>query len=171
LEASANCLAEKVSLEYASKFLSQGSDEAVEINERAFYLSQKQTQIVNMVVDNIRGVLERLFNEEDEENLDVAAFPADSPDLPIEQMHIIHAEIFDTYSPEKHYKISDFIQVLFSQPWIAEQAVEDIQLEEVSLGKGLEKEKHLADIGGFQASVDQCKDRIRDFDACVSRCV
>ena len=167
LSASAAYTAERITLDYKSVFSVPGSDEAVESSECAVVLGQKQSQLNGAVIDNLKTVLEELFNAEDEANLDIAGFPTDSPDLPVEEMHTIVAEVFDSYKEEKHYKISDFLRIFFVQPWVASEAVEDIQLEELCLSKGLIEEKITTQIKGYQTTISQCEGHIEAFDKLV----
>ncbi len=74
--------------------------------------------------------LQQKYNDEDEKNMLDYAFPGDSPDLPIEQMHAIGAVLIDPYAKPHHCKITDFLNVYLVQPWLAEQSVEDVRLEE-----------------------------------------
>ncbi len=65
------------------------------------------------------------------------AFPADHPELPTSDMHTITAVLIEPYSAPHHCRITDFLHIYLVQPWLAEQSVEDVRLEEKISAKEL----------------------------------
>ena len=59
-----------------------------------------------------------------------AAFPTDRPDLSAEQMNEITCELLDPYVARKNFKVSEFLTIFLAQPWLVEQALNDVKLEE-----------------------------------------
>ena len=119
-------------------FASPGSDESVSLSDRTLVLKLKQQQLQEHVLDRVKLGLDAKFTEEDVRYVEIASFPTDSPDLDAEEMpSTITAKIIDRHIPKKHFEIKEFIDVLYSQPWMAKQAIADVHLEEVIHSKAL----------------------------------
>jgi hypothetical protein len=139
---SRNCdlflLAERVHLDSLAFFAPPGSDESVSLGDRTLVLKLKQQQLEESVLDRVKLGLDAKFTEEDTRYIEIASFPTDSPDLEAEEMpSTITAKIIDCHIPKKHFEVKEFIDVLYSQPWMAKQAIEDVHLEEVIRSKAL----------------------------------
>jgi hypothetical protein len=119
-------------------FALPGSDESVSLSDRTLILKMKQAQLEQSVLDRVKLGLDAKFTEEDTRYIEIASFPTDSPDLEAEEMPTtITAKIIDRHVPKKHFEVKDFMDVVYSQPWMAKQAVEDVHLEEVIRTKAL----------------------------------
>jgi hypothetical protein len=119
-------------------FAIPGSDESVSLGDRTLVLKLKQQQLEESVLDRVKLGLDAKFTEEDTRYVEIASFPTDSPDLEAEEMPTtITAKIIDRHVPKKHFEVQEFIDVLYSQPWMAKQAIEDVHLEEVIRSKAL----------------------------------
>lgn len=119
-------------------FAIPGSDESVSLSDRTLVLKMKQAQLEQSVLDRVKLGLDAKFTEEDTRYIEIASFPTDSPDLEAEEMpSTITANIIDRHIPKKHFELKEFIDVLYSQPWMAKQAIEDVHLEEVIRSKAL----------------------------------
>lgn len=119
-------------------FAVPGSDESVSLSDRTLILKLKQQQLQENVLDRVKLGLDAKFGEEDVRYVEVASFPTDSPDLDAEEMpSTITAKIIDKHIPKKHFEVKEFIDVLYSQPWMAKQAIEDVHMEEVIHSKAL----------------------------------
>lgn len=136
-------LAEKVDLESRQRSgeLESGSIEAVQVGEQLVLLRRKQTQLASNVLDTLKLGLQNKFNDEEERYTTLYAFPGDDANLPVERFNEIKAELIEPYKPSHHVKIHDFLQVYFVQPWLAEQAVADVRLEELISAKNIDQGK------------------------------
>uniref|UniRef100_A0A7S3GN15 EF-hand domain-containing protein n=1 Tax=Spumella elongata TaxID=89044 RepID=A0A7S3GN15_9STRA len=123
--------AEKVHLDVALKYEVYGSAKGIELNEQLIALKSKQKTLTTHTLDNLKTGLQEKYDLEDTNNLADYGFPNDNPDLPIEQLHTIEAVMMETFNnAAKHCKLYDFLSVYLVQPWLAEQSVEDVRLEE-----------------------------------------
>lgn len=136
-------LAEKVNLEFRQRSgkLEPGSTEAVQVSEQLVLVRRKQTQLANSVLDTLKLGLQNKFNEEEDRYTTLYAFPGDDVQLPVERYDEIKTELIDQYKAPHHIKIHDVLQVYFVQPWLAEQAVADVRLEELIAAKEIDKGK------------------------------
>lgn len=167
LVAQSHYIGERIDLDYRAKLAPVGSDEGLDCTERAMILKQKETQLVESVLDNLKLALETKLNEEDETNLEVAGFPTDTPNLKPEEMVKITAELFDKFQPEKHCRIADYMRIVLVQPWMALQAVEDIQLEDMAFLKGLEEDKVQTQLRAYRDTITTCDKKLEVVDKLV----
>ncbi len=123
-----------------------GSEEALRTSEQLVELKRKQTQLNSNVIDTIKVGLQNKFNDEDETNKAAYIFPADDPDFTTDQLVAIDCQLLDPYVHPKHIQIVDFLQIYLVQPWLAEQAVGDVRLEEqakkIEIERGKKIEEH-----------------------------
>jgi hypothetical protein len=108
LFADAQYAAERVSLDKRAITIPGGTEEAVDIASKIMQLKKKQQQLNNSVIDSIKVGLEMKFNTDEEAMIQIAAFPTDSVDLKVENMHQITAELLDKHPPRKHLKMGKF---------------------------------------------------------------
>ena len=92
-------------------------------------LKQKQKTLSSHTLDNLKTGLQEKYDLEDTNNLTDFGF-TDSPDLVVSELNTIQAIMIETFSAGKHCKLYDFLSVYLVQPWLAEQSVEDVRLEE-----------------------------------------
>jgi len=149
LQADNQYTAERVGLESRLKVEVYGSAKAIELNEQLLVLKTKQKQLTTHTLDALRQGLQEKFDAEDTANLEHFGFPNDDPDLPVEKFPSITAEPIEVYSASHHCRLADFLKVYLVQPWLAEQSVEDVRMEEqitaqqLSIGTLREKLKGL----------------------------
>ena len=135
--------AEKVHLDVASMTdaYAIGSDEALRCSEALVTIKRKLTQLNSNVVDAIKVGLQGKFAEEDDRNNLAYVFPGDSPELKVTEFILITAKLLDPYTHPKNISLEDFLDVYLVQPWLAEQAVGDVRLEEEARKCDIEKGK------------------------------
>lgn len=95
------------------------------------------------------------YNAEDEKNVLNYAFPNDHPDMPIEEMSSITAILIEEYIHPHHCHLKDFLSVYLVQPWLAEQSVEDVRLEETIMAKEVK-------LGKVQEELNGIRNRVKD---------
>ena len=136
-------LAEKVSLEFKQRSgqLESGSVEAVQVGEQLVLVRRKMTQLANSVLDTLKLGIQNKFNEEEDLYLPLYSFPGDDVSLPVDRFDEIDVELIDSYKPPQHVKIHDFFQVYLVQPWLADQVVGDVRLEETIQSKEIDRGK------------------------------
>ena len=147
--ADSHLAAERVYLDVLqlSDELVSGSEEALRTSEQLVELKRKQTQLNSSVIDTIKVGLQNKFNEEDTLNQVMFIFPSDDPEFTTDQLIAIDCQLLDPYHHPKHIKLEDFLQIYLVQPWLAEQAVGDVRLEEsvkkieIDKGKKIEERK------------------------------
>lgn len=145
-------------------FAPPGSDEAVSLGDRTLVLKMKQQQLETSVLDRVKMGLDAKFTEEDTRYIEIASFPTDSPDLePDEMLSTITAKIIDRHIPKKHFEIKQFIDLLYSQPWMAKQAIEDVHMEEVIRTKALALDHLESTATALERSIVETTNEITSF--------
>lgn len=136
---------ERTFLDCRALYVVAGTDEAVSVSVRSLELKRKQTQLQAAVIDNVKLGLDIRLGEEDKRYIDIAAFPDDSDTLEPHQMpKKIKALLVDKFVSRKHFDTKSFLDIVMAQPWMANQALEDVHLEEDLRTKEL----HLDEIRG-----------------------
>lgn len=154
-------IGEKTGLEMRSQRVVPGTEEAVLISEQLLLIKRKQNQLADSVLDTIKQGLQTKLNAEEDANVNYYGFPTDEPDLKIEEMHKITAVLLEPFVPSNHCKISDFLIVYMSQPWIGELAVDDVRFEEIIRSKELEIDKLQAEIKGVKNKIFDAEKKIK----------
>ena len=156
--------AERVYLDKRSISLSNGTDEAVDVAQKLNQLKKKQSQLNNSVIDSLKFGLENKFNHEEELQVKLAAFPTDRVDLGPHDMHTITAELIDQYHTHKNFKVSNFISIFLAQPWLVQEAMDDVKLEENMRFKELELDKIRIEVNTFNLQKEQEEAEMADLD-------
>lgn len=122
---------ERTFLDCRALYAVAGTDEAVSVSVRSLDLKRKQTQLQSAVIDNVKLGLDVRLGEEDKRYIDIAAFPDDADTLEPHQMpKRIKALLVDKFVSRKHFDLRNFLDIVMAQPWMANQALEDVHLEE-----------------------------------------
>lgn len=129
---------ERIYLDGALKLEAYGSEDAIRHNEQILLLKAKQKLLTSSIIDELKVALQAKFDEEDATNLQLYAFPNDRLDMLPEEMHTIEAVVLDAFQPSHHCSLMDFMRVYLVQPWLAQQSVEDVRLEESIASKQLQ---------------------------------
>ena len=156
--------AERVYLDKQSIVLPVGSEEAVTTASRMMQLKRKQQQLLNSVIDSIKVGLEVKFNVEEEMMVASAAFPTDSVDLSVGDMHAITAELISKHHQHHHFKVSEFYAIFLAQPWVVQEAVEDVKIEEEIKSMQLSLDKVLTEVNALQARNDEADEEMAELD-------
>ena len=121
--------------------LEQGSEVALRTAEGLMSIKLKQTQLNTNVLDTLKLGLQAKLTEEDDRMMQLYSFPNDSPELTLNQYHQIEKDVclMDPFVPPHHFKLETFLHVYYVQPWLAEEAVKDVRLEESIRRKAIEK--------------------------------
>ncbi len=130
-----------------------GSDEALRCSEALLTIKRKLTQLNNNVIDAIKVGLQAKFNDEDDKNAATFIFPGDSPDLLVKDFILIECRMLDPYSHPKHVQITDFLDIYLVQPWLAEQAVGDVRLEEIARQAEIDRGKAIEEKKGIETTI------------------
>ena len=147
--------AERVHLEREQLQASKGSDEAVNLGVRLLQLKKKQVQLQENVIDSIKIGLESKYNTEEEILVSIASFPNDEVDLSTEEMPKITAKLIENYDPSKNFQISDFLSIFLGQPWLVQEALDDVKLEEDLKSKELELDALNIEIEAFRKHTEE----------------
>jgi hypothetical protein len=154
-------IGEKTGLEMKSQRVVPGTEEAVLISEQLLLIKRKQNQLADSVLDTIKQGLQTKLNAEEDANINSYGFPTDDPELKIEDMHTITAVLLEPFVPSSHCKITDFLIVYMSQPWIGDLAVDDVRFEEIIRTKELEIDKLQAEIKGVKNKIYDAEKKIK----------
>jgi hypothetical protein len=145
---------ERTFLDCAALYAVAGTDEAVSVGERSLELKRKQTQLQTAVIDNVKLGLDERLGEEDRRYIDIAAFPDDADTLEPHQMpKKIKALLVDTFVERKHFDTKSFLDIVMSQPWMANQALEDVHLEEDLRTKELHLDEVKAGVKNLETTI------------------
>jgi hypothetical protein len=104
--------AEKVALDVDLKKEVYGSQRGIELNEQLIVIKNKMKTLAGHTIDALKAGLQQKYDDEDELNLQSYGFPNDSPDLPVDQLQTIQAEMVEPFVPGHHCKLTDFLQVV-----------------------------------------------------------
>jgi hypothetical protein len=80
-------------------------------------------------------------------------FPADDPEFTVEQFTLIDCQLQAPYKPPKHIQLEDFLRIYLVQPWLAEQAVGDVRLEEEAKKIDIARGKKIEEHKGIQTTI------------------
>jgi len=130
-----------------------GSDEALRCSEALLTLKRKLTQLNDNVIDTIKVALQAKFNDEDDKNATQFVFPGDNPDLLVKDFIIIECKLLEPYSHPKNLKFTDFLDIYLVQPWLAEQAVGDVRLEEIARQAEIDRGKAIEEKRGIETQI------------------
>lgn len=123
-------IAERVYLEVNLKSVLYGSTRAIELNKQLVDVKNKQKQLNSYSIDSLKAGLQKKYDDEDDRNISLYGFPNDSPELEVSQMSTIQASMIEHFVPSKHCTLTDFLSVYLIQPWLSEQSIEDVRIEE-----------------------------------------
>ena len=145
---------ERTYLDCRALYVVGGSDEAVYVSTSSLELKKKQTQLQTAVIDNVKIGLDGRLGEEDKRYIDIAAFPDDADSLEPHQMpKKIKAQLVDKFVPRKHFDINSFMDIVMSQPWMANQALEDVHLEEELRTRELHLDEVRASVTNLETTI------------------
>ena len=172
LEWEANMLAEKVALEMRVLTLRHegpNSDEAIRVGQQLLVVRKKLSLLSSNVIDPLKIAFQQNVLEEEERAQGAYSFPEGSLDFNVTELHKTVAELVEPFAPTRHVKLTDITSVYFSQPWLAEEAVKDVRIEEELLSLSLVMKKLEADLATLrkvisdgQASIQQYEQRDED---------
>ena len=163
LKADSHTSAERSYLERMIMQSKPGSDEMVFYSEKLLKIKQNQLQLSVNVIDTIKGGLEDRFKREDEQTIGIAGFPDDDPDLPVGKLPAaIKAQLLDTFKSRSHITTEDFFSVVYSQPWLSEEAVLDVRFEEKINELRLQLNTLMTEAKLLDAFVTESRDNISD---------
>ncbi len=164
LHAQNHLLAERVYLDAQLKIEHYGSDEAVRYNQQLIVIKEKLKMLQLSVIDSLKIGIQAKFDAEDEKNLQNYAFPNDSVDMLPDDMHKIEGVLLDTFTPTKHCNMMDFLRVYLVQPWLAEQSVEDVRLEESISSKAIQISTCKEQVTTLKNDIETGKQRVKDIE-------
>ncbi len=148
---------ERVALDVAqlSGELEKGSDLALRTAEGLMAIKLKQTQLNSNVLDTLKLGLQAKLNEEDDRMMQLYSFPNDSPELTLDEFYKIEKDVclIDPFVGPHHFKLETFMHVYYVQPWLAEEAVKDVRLEEAIRRKFIEKGKLEEELRGVKTTI------------------
>ncbi len=155
LRADSHLIAEKLHLDVLSMndVFPPGSDEALRTSEALLVLKRKITQLNASVIDTIKVALQEKFNDEDDRNSAHYVFPTDNPELTVGQFILITAQMLEPYEHPKNITLTEFLDIYLVQPWLAEQAVGDVRLEELARKAEIEKGKSIEHKKGIETQI------------------
>lgn len=145
---------ERTFLDCRALYAVAGSDEAVSVGNRSLELKKKQGQLQTSVIDNVKLGLDERLTQEDSAYIDIAAFPNDADHLKAHEMpDKIKAQLVERFIGRKHFDLKNFIDVIMSQPWMANQAMEDVHLEEEFRLKELHLDEVKANVKNLEMTI------------------
>jgi hypothetical protein len=153
LEADSAYHAERTACDHLAIKTPHGSADAVWVNELALLLKRKQTQLQTAVIDGLKVGLEARLNEEDGRLNKVAAYPTDKPTFTLPDMSVITTEsvkMIEPFSKKRHITVTKVLPVIFAQPWLVQQAWDDVHLEESLSSKELMLDLLQKELAGFR---------------------
>jgi hypothetical protein len=162
LTADNHLAAERVALDVAQLAggLEQGSEEALRVASALVAIKMKQSQLNNNVLDTLKLGFQSKLNNEDDLMMTLYAFPEDDPDLQVQDFYKITAEILDPFSSPPHFKIDTFMKIYFVQPWLAEEAVKDVRLEEAIRKKNIEIGRVKEELKGVHTTISDNREKV-----------
>lgn len=160
--------AEKCHLERIQLRTKSGSDEALKIGEQMMALKKKQVQLHDSVIDSIKVGLETKFNKEEETLITMASFPTDRVDLKVEEMNEITCELIEHFTPHKNFKVSEFLAIYLGQPWLIEQALDDVKMEEALKTKNLELDQLNIEMDAFKKRAEESIQQLDEINQKIS---
>lgn len=152
--------AERVHLEREQLRALKGSDEAVNLGVRLVQLKKKQIQLQENVIDSIKIGLESKYNTEEETLVSIASFPNDRVDLLTEDMESITARLIENHCPGKNFQVSEFLSIFLGQPWLVQEALNDVRLEEDLKSKELELDNLNMEVEGFRKRTEEADENM-----------
>ena len=145
---------ERTFLDCRALYAVAGTDEAVSVSVRSLELKRKQTQLQTAVIDNVKLGLDVRLGEEDKRYIDIAAFPDDADTLEPHQMpKKIKALLVDKFVSRKHFDLQGFLDIVMAQPWMANQALEDVHLEEDLRTKELHLDEVRSNVKNLETTI------------------
>merc|ERR1711991_949654 len=72
----------------------------------------------------------------------------------------ITAKLIENYDPSKNFQISDFLSIFLGQPWLVQEALDDVKLEEDLKSKELELDALNTEIEAFRKHTDERQERL-----------
>ena len=160
--------AERVHLERLQLRALKGSDDAVDLGIKLVQLKKKQVQLQENVIDNIKVGLEDKYNTEEEILVSVASFPTDAVDLPTEEMEKITATLIESHNPGKNFDTSEFLSIFLGQPWLVQEALNDVKLEEDLKSKELELDQLNIEIEAFRKRSEEASENMATLSTQIS---
>ena len=155
---------ERVALDVAqlSGELEKGSDVALRTAEGLVAMKLKQTQLNSNVLDTLKLGLQAKLNEEDDRMMQIYSYPNDSPELNVNEFHKIEKDVclIDPFTAPNHFKLETFLHVYYVQPWLAEEAVKDVRLEEAIRRKSIEKGKLEEELRGVNTTISDNDEKV-----------
>ena len=139
--------AEKVGLELARMMdsSSEKSNEALRQLQNAADLKEKQEALHSGVHLLLREKLEQLYAQETDRLERYVSFQGDERDLPREKLPLISASLAHPKPMKKLFEVEKWLDVYRSQPWLAQQDIEETRRREAHDIKKL-KEANMAGI-------------------------
>jgi hypothetical protein len=81
------------------------------------------------------------------------SFPSDDTNFTIKDLPKISAVIQEPFKPPKHCKIQDLMDVFFTQPWLAEEGLKDLRVEEEIMNEKIRSKKIQAELKVLRVNV------------------
>ena len=141
------------------------NDESVLVVEQLIVLKRKRMQLsggTDAIIDRLKLAIQAKMTEEDEEASGHYGFPDDKPDLLYTQLPAIEAQMVEKFTPAKHCKFQDLTYVYHSQPWLAEEAVKDVRIEDEQLVAVMEAAKLAGDLRALRANIKSGRDGVKE---------
>ena len=141
------------------------NDESVLVVEQLIVLKRKRMQLSggsDAVIDRLKLAIQAKMTEEDEQASGHYGFPDDKPDLLYTQLPTIEASMVEKFVPAKHCKFQDLTYVYHSQPWLAEEAVKDVRIEDEKLVSVMEAARLAGDLRALRANIKTGRDGVQE---------
>jgi hypothetical protein len=139
------------------------SDEGIRLGIQLLSLRNRSSLLTSNALLLQIAMQERL-TEVNERAQGVFAFPLDSPNFKIADLPSIAAVLLEPFLPSRHCRLLDLTSVYFSQPWLAEEAVKGVRLEEELKALSLNKNKLKADLKTLKLSIGEGKVSLRTYE-------
>lgn len=142
------------------------SDEAVLLHERLFEVKRKRMILSSgpkAVIDVIKVSLLKMYDDDDRDHMLYFAYPGDNPKYSISELKNIQAVVLHPFKPPPHCKVSDVTKVYYSSPWLLEDIINDLRLEDKLVAINLEYDHISADIDNLVKIMTNSKKSITDF--------
>lgn len=167
LEWEANMIAEKAALEMRVLSLRQeehASDEAIRVGQQLLAVRKKLSLLSSNVVDPLKVSFQQNILEEDERAQGAYSFPEGSLDFLACDLHKTEAEMVEPFTPSRHVTLTDITSVYFSQPWLAEEAVKDVRVEEELQTLALDTKKLKSDLSTLRKVITDGQTSIQQYE-------
>ena len=133
--------------------------------EQLIVLKRKRMQLSggsDAVIDRLKLAIQAKMTEEDEQASGHYGFPDDKPDLLYTQLPTVEASMVEKFVPAKHCKFQDLTYVYHSQPWLAEEAVKDVRIEDEQLVAVMEAARLAGDLRALRANIKAGNDGVKE---------